>query len=175
MQYTKFLTARMLATKICQEDFVELFQMFSDNEFIKSFGVALSEERVRNTLARDEEQWKKHGFGCWAFRDKNTSEFIGRAGLTKMEIDNQEEVELGYSLVPKFWRQGYGFEMANLSLDIGFNKLGLDNIVCFTLPTNIASRKLMEKLRFIYEKDIIHIGLPHVFYRLKRDQFCNKL
>jgi RimJ/RimL family protein N-acetyltransferase len=44
--------------------------------------------------------------------------------------------------------------------------LGLDDIVAFTLPTNDASRRVMEKLGFSYERDIEHAGMPHVLYRL---------
>ncbi len=35
-----------------------------------------------------------------------------------------------------------------------------------TLPTNRASRRVMEKAGFGYERDTVHAGLPHVLYRL---------
>ena len=39
------------------------------------------------------------------------------------------------------------------------------DIVCFTLPTNRASQRVMEKVGFVYERDITHANLPHVLYR----------
>jgi RimJ/RimL family protein N-acetyltransferase len=39
-------------------------------------------------------------------------------------------------------------------------------VVCFTLTTNRASQRVMEKAGFEYERDIVHAGLPHVFYRI---------
>ena len=38
----------------------------------------------------------------------------------------------------------------------------------FTLPDNIASRRVMEKAGFSYERDILRVGLAHVLYRLRR-------
>ena len=49
---------------------------------------------------------------------------------------------------------------------IGGDGLAPGGIVAFTLTTNGASRRVMEKLGFRFERDIIHAGLPHVLYRL---------
>ena len=38
-------------------------------------------------------------------------------------------------------------------------------IVAFTRPDNVASRRVMEKADFVYERDVLHVGLPHVLYR----------
>ena len=40
------------------------------------------------------------------------------------------------------------------------------DLVCFTLTTNHASQRVMEKVGFRYECNVLHAGLPHVFYRL---------
>ncbi len=42
----------------------------------------------------------------------------------------------------------------------------MTEVVCFTLTTNRASQRVMEKAGFEYERDIVHAGLPHVFYRI---------
>ena len=44
-------------------------------------------------------------------------------------------------------------------------ELSLPTIVAFTLPTNIASRRVMEKCGLVYERPIIHADLPHVLFR----------
>lgn len=41
-------------------------------------------------------------------------------------------------------------------------------LVAFTLPHNAASRRVMEKAGFAYERDTEHAGLPHVLYRSRR-------
>ncbi len=56
--------------------------------------------------------------------------------------------------------------MAKASCEIAFEKLNLNNIVSFTLTTNISSQRVMKKIGFQYEKDIELAGKPHVLYRL---------
>ena len=41
-------------------------------------------------------------------------------------------------------------------------------LVAFTLPDNLGSRRVMEKSGFVYERDIVHVGLAHVLYRHRR-------
>lgn len=43
--------------------------------------------------------------------------------------------------------------------------LGLDEVVAFTLPTNLASRAVMERTGFTFAGDVEHAGLAHVLYR----------
>jgi ribosomal-protein-alanine N-acetyltransferase len=74
-------------------------------------------------------------------------------------------VELHYALIPEFWGQGLVTEMAAAIVGIGFEQLGLKEIVSFTLPSNRASQRVMEKVGFQYERDIIHADLPHVLFR----------
>ena len=56
--------------------------------------------------------------------------------------------------------------MAQASLDVGFNHLGFPEIGSWTLPNNLASQRVMEKLGFRYERDFEFAGLLHRFYRL---------
>lgn len=58
--------------------------------------------------------------------------------------------------------------LATAFLDVAFPRLALSDVVAFTLPTNHGSRRVMEKLGFSYEREIIYTGLPHVLYRRHR-------
>jgi len=62
--------------------------------------------------------------------------------------------------------RGFATEIAAASVDVGFGHLGFRDIVSWTLPTNLASRRVMEKLGFRHERDFEFAGLPHRFYRL---------
>ena len=57
-------------------------------------------------------------------------------------------------------------EMAAEAVRVAFEELGLPDLVSFTLHDNHASRRVMERLGFSYERDVEHAGLPHVLYRL---------
>jgi [ribosomal protein S5]-alanine N-acetyltransferase len=71
-------------------------------------------------------------------------------------------VELAYALVAEYWNRGPAPEMARAVTDLAFERLGLTNVVCFTLPTNLASRRVMEKVGFAFERNLVHAGLPLV-------------
>jgi ribosomal-protein-alanine N-acetyltransferase len=56
--------------------------------------------------------------------------------------------------------------MAHASVRFGFDQLGLSEIASWTLPINLTSQRVMEKLGFRYERDFEFAGLNHRFYRL---------
>jgi [ribosomal protein S5]-alanine N-acetyltransferase len=92
--------------------------------------------------------------------------FVGRAGLHSANVGGDEEVELAYALMAEYWGRGLATEMAEAIMVVAFERLRMKEVVCFTLTTNRASQRVMEKAGFEYERDIVHAGLPHVFYRL---------
>ncbi len=161
-----FTTARMAATRISDSDFDDLFRLNQDPEVAKTMAGTRSESETREFIRSSIEHWERHGCGFWTFRDRADGRFIGRAGLHNVEIDGAHEIEVAYAVMPEFWRRGFATEMARAILDIAA-KLGIRNIVAFTLPTNLGSRGVMEKAGFRYEREITWANLPHVLYRMK--------
>src|SRR3712207_7252726 len=43
-------------------------------------------------------------------------------------------------------------------LEVAFESLGLTDLVCFTLTTNRASQRVMEKAGFGHEREVVHAG-----------------
>jgi [ribosomal protein S5]-alanine N-acetyltransferase len=128
-----------------------------------------SEADVLDGLLAKVEHWERHGFGMWLLRDRETGEMIGRGGLQYTFTAGLNDVEAGWAVVPERWGQGFATELAQASVEVAFEQLDLLEIVAFALPTNIASRRVMEKAGFVFERDIVHAGLPHVLYRRRRD------
>ena len=75
------------------------------------------------------------------------------------------QVEVGWAVWPVRWGQGYATELGAAAVGYGFDELQLHTIVAYTLVDNRASRRVMEKLGFEYERDVTHANLPHVLYR----------
>jgi len=161
-----FATPRMNAARISETDFDDLFMLNQDSEVARTMAGTRSESETRAFIRSSIEHWKLHGYGYWIFRDRTDGRFIGRAGLHHVEIDGTPEIEIAYALMPQFWRRGFATEMARVILDLA-PKLGLRDLVAFTLPTNLGSRGVMEKVGFLYERDITWANLPHVLYRRK--------
>ena len=69
---------------------------------------------------------------------------------------------------PDHWNRGYATELAREAVRVAFDVLGLEDVVSFTVTANGSSRAVMEKLGMTYERDVEHVGLTHVLYRLTR-------
>ncbi|MCD6014220.1 MAG: acetyltransferase, ribosomal protein N-acetylase [Solirubrobacterales bacterium] len=118
-------------------------------------------ERYRGQLAR-------RGFTWWPWRERSSDELVGLVGLNAAEVEGKPAVEVGWSIVPTRWGEGLATEAARASLDWGFERCALDEVVSFTMVDNERSRRVMEKLGLEYVRDFDHLGLPHVLYRARR-------
>ena len=163
-----FHTDRLVATRLDETDLSELCRMHRDANVMATLGGPRSDERTREFLRTNLNHWDDHGFGLWMFRDASKRTFVGRGGLRHVRIGGQDEVELAYALMPELWGCGLATEMARALSRIGFEQLALADLVAFTITTNQASRRVMEKVGFTFERELVHAGLPHVLYRLTR-------
>jgi len=131
---------------------------------------------------RIEAHFREHGFGLFAAELRVSGAFIGYIGLSvpRFEANFMPCVEIGWRLAAEYWGRGLATEGARAVLRYGFETLGLEEIVSFTVPANRASRRVMEKIgmRHCAEDDFDHPGLPeghplrrHVFYRIKRPEY----
>ena len=174
MNIDRLETERMLGRTPSRDDFADLDRLHRDPLVMRTLsrdGTLFSHKQTEQWLESNLEHWERYGFGTWLFHDKATGTFIGRGGLRHTLAGGTDEVELGYAISSGCWNQGYASEIARAAVRVGFEELGLDEIVCFTLTTNRASQRVMEKAGFQYERNIVHVGLPHVFYRMTADQF----
>lgn len=64
--------------------------------------------------------------------------------------------------------RGYASEAAAESLRFGFERADLDTIFAITMPTNLASRGVMEKIGMGYRRDTKWKGYDIVWYDIDR-------
>ena len=76
----------------------------------------------------------------------DSGDLVGTCGLYKR--DNLDHPDLGYALLPKFFKQGYAFEATSAFLKLLQEKSEFDRILAITLPTNRSSVALLLKLDF---------------------------
>jgi RimJ/RimL family protein N-acetyltransferase len=163
----QFQTRRFHARRVSLEDFESLSAMLRDPRVAETLGGVRTLEEVRQGIRHQSSHWDKYGFGVWVFHDQE-GQFVGRAGLEETDVGGAGNVELLYTVPAALWGRGIATEMAARCIDIAFDSLGLEQLVAFTLPSNIASRRVMEKLGFTYDRELMHANLQHVFYRLAR-------
>jgi len=167
----EFTTERLTGRRLSVDDFADLHALHQDAQvmaWLSIDGGVLTEEQTRQMLERGLEHWRAHDFGLWTLRTRDGNRFVGRAGLRRMMVEGCEEIELSYALGSDWWGQGLATEIGQAVVRLVFEALPIQSLATYTLPHNRASRRVMEKLGFVYERDIIHAQLPHVLYRLQR-------
>src|SRR5688572_2088973 len=165
---TRLETARLLLTRLCPDDLNDLVHLYADPTVTATLGGVRTADWVADYLQRQMAHWDDHGFGFWTVRDRLTGEFIGRGGLRYASIEGRREIEVGYGFREECWGKGLATELAIESVRVGFTELRFPDLVSFTLTSNLASKRVMEKAGFRYERDIVYADLPHVLYRQRR-------
>ncbi len=103
--------------------------------------------------------------------------FIGFVGLSVPSFTSHFTpcVEIGWRIAKEYWGNGYASEAAAASLHFGFEKLKLQQIVAFTVPTNKRSIAVMERIGMSrnpaddFDHPNLQPGHPlqrHVLYRI---------
>ena len=115
-------------------------------------------------LVRDLRHWESHGWGPWVV--EHDGDFAGRAGLNTTRVAGEQAVELAWAILGAAQGRGLATQAARAAVAAA-RELELDELVSFTLPHNLASRRVMVKAGLEFDRDITHGGLPHVLYRLR--------
>ncbi len=138
--------------------------MSADPEAMRHFPAVLDRDASEAHLARVRAHFAAHGFGRWAVEVPDVARFVGLVGLMHVtfEAPFTPAVEVGWRIARPHWRRGYALEAAQAAIADGFERLGLDEIVAFTVPANEASQALMRRLGMVRDPagDLDHPGLP---------------
>jgi RimJ/RimL family protein N-acetyltransferase len=86
--------------------------------------------------------------------DKNTNRMVGQCGLLIQTIENVERMEIGYSILPEFWKQGYAIEAASKCKNYAFENDFADSLISMIHIKNIASEKVALRNGMSFEKRV---------------------
>jgi ribosomal-protein-alanine N-acetyltransferase len=86
----------------------------------------------------------------WTICLRSDDRFIGNIGYWRMKPEHFR-AEVGYMLLPRYWRQGYMSEALGAVLDYGFERMNAHSIEAALNPANEGSIKLLEKFGFVRE------------------------
>jgi RimJ/RimL family protein N-acetyltransferase len=112
---------------------------------------------------------QQHRVGAWAIARKTDGRFMGHAILAHREAFN--EPELGYALGKEFWGSGYATETARAVVQYGFEQAEVPRMFGVVVPENEPSWRILKRLGFVYEKDVVHYNMPLAYYALERNSF----
>lgn len=96
--------------------------------------------------------------------NKQTNEFIGQCGLLIQTVDGIKELEIGYSLLPKHWKQGYAIEAAKKCKAFAKENSLAKSLISIIHVDNIPSQKVALNNGMQRDKSTIYDGNPvHIF------------
>ena len=154
-------TERLLLRKWTKTDADSLFRYASNPEVGPIAGwpphksVEESKDIIKNVF---------NGAECYAICEKENNIAIGAVelklnGHTDM-TKRDDECELGYWLGQPFWGRGYMPEAARELLRHGFEELGMTKIWCGYYDGNVKSKRVQEKLGFVFHHTCAEVPVP---------------
>jgi len=172
-------TERLLLRRWKDSDRQPFSRLNADPRVMEFMPSRLSREESDRLVDQIESHFRKRGFGLYAVELRQDHSFIGFIGLAVPSFPAHFTpcVEIGWRLSADYWGQGLATEGARKVMRHAFETLGLEELVSFTVPANIRSRRVMEKLGMTYQPtdEFDHPRLPeghplrrHLLYRRRR-------
>lgn len=176
-------TERLFLRTWEDKDAHSFFEINQDPQVIEFLRGSLAMEEINQFIHSAKIHQAQLGYGLWAVELKEAAEFIGYIGLRNTDFSEPygapfaPAVEVGWRLGSQYWGKGYATEGAKACLDFGFNVIGLDEIVSFTVPMNRRSIRVMEKIGLQHDEKgdfrhpklaLDHLLSQHVLYKLKK-------
>jgi len=176
----EFETSRLRLRQWRQADREPFAAMNADPKVMKFFPSLLDRAASDAMADRCQSQITERGWGLWAVEKRDTSQFMGFVGLHTpiAELPFSPCVEIGWRLASPYWGHGFATEAARGALHVGFELVGLTEIVSFTAMFNFRSRAVMERLGMRKSGSFEHPRVPvesqlceHCLYRLSCEQW----
>jgi ribosomal-protein-alanine N-acetyltransferase len=162
-------TERLLLRQWRKADAEPLAEIYAQPEFLEHMP-QLDLDGTRAQIGRFERQWDDEGFSHWAVEDPASGTLIGRIGLL-LHHDlplAPSPVEVGWALHRGWWGRGLATEGGRASIDCWRAHLDDPQLLSITVPGNVRSRAVMERLGLTHRGEAHWRGHEHVWYALDR-------
>lgn len=175
---TNETTARLIF-KLVDRSYFEVWMEFFEHpdsaRFLGLQDIGTPKDQCKEWFRRVEERYQNDLGGLNALIDRNTKEFIGQCGLLIQEVDGKKELEIGYSILPRFWNLGYATEAAIKCRDFAFHNNFAESLISIIHTENIKSEKVAEKTGMVKTKLTEFKNLPVNIFRINKSDWTVNL
>ncbi len=163
-------TERLIIREQTPEDLDRLYEIYDDDEVRKFVEPLYEDRKAEEEYLRKyiDNQYRFYEYGQWALVLKETSEVIGRAGISLRE--GYDDPELGYVIDKRYRRLGYAKEALSAIIGYGSDELDMIRFMAFTKNSNRSSVRLLESLGFERAGSDMIMGTVHDMYLLTLQQ-----
>jgi len=158
-----FTTERLLIRPLIEQDRDLYFSLYCNEKIMRHIGKAFSQQEAENAFTRTLKamQKEKPPVITWAIVTLDNNECIGIQALNwqtsklmhKPNTANINQAEIGIMLTAESQGQRFPEESMTALIDYAFNALGLDKINAFYAKKNLKSKRVFDKLGFIFDTE----------------------
>jgi ribosomal-protein-alanine N-acetyltransferase len=165
-----FLTTPRIGFRLWSKDDIELASALWGDPEVTHFIDArqrLDAAQIEEKLNAELEMQQQHDIQYWPIFLMGTGQHVGCCGLRPKDA-TARIFEFGVHLCKPYWGAGLAAEAGHAAINYAFEHLKARQLFAGHHPENHGSRRLLEKLGFIYIGDQLYLptGLEHPSYIL---------
>jgi RimJ/RimL family protein N-acetyltransferase len=169
---------RLIFRKLLSSDFEDWKPLFYEKEPAEYLGLdtSLSPEKLCEAwFIKSNWRYDNNLGGMNALIHKETNELIGQSGLLIQEFEGEKKIEVGYSILPKFWKQGYASEAAQKCRDFAFENNLTNKLISVIHHENKGSMKVAQNNGMtILKKDITYMDMQVNIFGIDKNDWITK-
>ncbi len=126
---------------------------------------------IRKQLGR----YLSDSYGLHALIEKDSGTFIGICGLLLQYVDGEEELEIGYHLLPEYWGKGFATEAATFFKEYAFNHNLAPSVISIIQVDNTASQNVATRNGMKIDSSMRFGGMDVYVYRIFNPRASERL
>lgn len=169
-KYEPGLVSDRLRTRfLVSEDkywWADFFKSAEATRFLAFYIEGSFEDRAQHMIDKQISRYEENRFGLQVLIEKSNGHAVGLCGLLVQEVEGITEVEIGYHLLPAYWKKGFATEAAILFKNYAFQHKLADSVISLIDINNFPSQAVATRNGMVREQQIRYVEKDIFVYRI---------